>query len=168
MRFLFVLVIWFVFVGGLWGYIQQRDKSLDTSINHNPIEVLIDQTFSMEITPTFTIEADPFALSSDSSGAESLDVRLNGTRIQLPTDPLSRGNPILLEGVKGITAGHNEVYVKASPPLDESRLNHGIRIKILNGGSVITDQTVWGDQGALVSGTVSFKYISDVKESHDH
>lgn len=168
MRFFLVIAIWIVIVGGLTGYINKRDArrmEVQASIAPN-IEAI--GNFSIELTPTFSVEKDPFALTTSDAAASSVEVRLNGTPLILDSSDLKRGVTLRSEGVNGMLAGHNEIYVNASPPVSEDTLEHGIRVKLIQDRAVVADQTVWAEKGALVSGTVSFMYQEGEEESHDH
>ena len=168
MRFLLTILIWVLFVGGLWAYTWHRDAGFPAGPHETgPVETLAGE-FSLEITPTFSIEPDPFALQSESREAASLELSLNGRAIETAPETLSRGKTIQIHGLSGLQTGFNEIYVKASPPVTENMLAHGVRITVLDQGIALVDQTVWGGRGALVSGTVSFKLESATKEDHDH
>ena len=67
-----------------------------------------------------------------------------------------------------LIAGFNEFYVKASPPMSESHLDHGLRVRLLENGSALVDRTLWAEGGAVVAGTVSLTLGSEKGGSHDH
>lgn len=168
MRFILSIVIWFVLVGGLWLYISKRDASKLQTATVVPIGLSVVGAFSIEITPTFSTEKDPFALTTDNAGASTLELKLNSNPIVFPSDELQRGKVVLLENIEGLLNGHNEIYVKASPPLSENTLEHGIRIKLFEEDSLLVDKTIWSSQGALVSGTISFNHLVKKEDGHDH
>ncbi|MBT8360962.1 MAG: hypothetical protein KJO32_08395 [Deltaproteobacteria bacterium] len=168
MRFILSIVIWFIFVGGLWLYISQRDASRQQTATVVPIAPSVVGNFSIEITPTFSTEKDPFALTTENADASSFELKLNGTPIVFPYDELQRGKAVVLENIEGLLNGHNEIYVKASPPLSENTLEHGIRIKLFEEDSLLVDKTIWSSQGALVSGTISFNHLVKKEDGHDH
>ncbi len=168
MRFLLVVAIWIVIVGGLTSYINKRDErrmQVHASVAPN-IEVV--GNFAIELTPTFSIEKDPFALTTSDAGKTSVELRLNGTPLQLESGDLKRGVTVRLDEVSGMLAGHNEIYVNASPPVSEDTLEHGIRVKLIKDRAVVADKTVWAEKGSLVSGAVSFMYHEGEEASHDH
>jgi hypothetical protein len=129
--------------------------------------VLADQQYSLEITPTFSVEEDPFALNTAESESEQLEMTLNGNRISSGIQ-LERGQPQKIQNLKGVVDGHNEIYIKASPPVSQHTINHGIRIRLFENGNSIVDHTVWSSQGSLVSGTISFKTGLVQEDNHGH
>ncbi len=168
MRFLLVVTIWVVIVGGLWIYITQRDHRREQIIAPVPVDLSVEGRFAIEITPTFSVEKDPFALTTSDSSASHLEIKLNGREIVIDAGEILRGKTIRHEDVDGVLAGYNEIYVAASPPLAENTLEHGIRVKLFDESGLLVDQTVWAEQGALVSGTISFSRLLNEEDSHDH
>jgi len=168
MRFLLVIAIWIVIVGGLYGYVTKRDaRRLQVKA---PVaqDIRVGGNFSIEFTPTFSIEKDPFALTTSGSELPPVEIRLNGVALGLETNEIGRGVTQRLSGVSGILEGHNEIYVSASPPVSEDSLEHGIRVKLLQDRAVLVDKTLWSEQGSLVAGTVSFMHLKQEEEEHDH
>ena len=168
MRFLLVVVIWIVIVGGLWNYIFHRDAKRELIVAATPIDLTVKGQYALEITPTFSTEDDPFALKNSDNTASSFEVKLNGNALDMSVLEFQRGETIRNEKVGGVLTGHNEIYVNASPPLSENTLEHGIRVKFYQDNTLIVDRTVWADQGALVSGTISFNHSQTEEASHDH
>jgi len=168
MRFLLVVIIWIVIVGGLWSYVSHRDAKRQLIVAKTPIDLTVEGQFILEVTPTFSTEDDPFALTTSDGNASPFEVKLNGVEIAVNSPELQRGQSIRHEKVVGVLTGHNEIYVNASPPLSENDLEHGIRVKLFQNNTLVVDKTVWADQGALVSGTISFNYSETEEASHDH
>ena len=168
MRFFLVALIWVVIVGGLWGYISNRDARRQQAAPVASIDLSVSGNFAIEITPTFSTEQDPFALTTSQTETQPVDISLNGSPLVLPTEELIRGEMIRLESVPGVLAGHNEIYLSASPPLSESNLEQGVRIKVYEDSTLLADDTVWAEQGALVSGTVSFSLKRQEGDDHGH
>ncbi len=166
MRFFMVLVIWIVFIGGLRLYTWQRDAAIVKTVSTAYTETVLERVYSLEITPTFSIAEDPFALQTDDTSESLLEIRLNGKKINIPDEQMSRGTVLRIEKISGVLAGFNEIYIKASPPLTENMLDHGIRIRLLEEGAVVVDDTVWNTHGSLVSSTISFKMASMEEKNH--
>ena len=97
-----------------------------------------------------------------------IPLKLNGNALDMNILEFQRGETIRNEKVAGVLTGYNEIYVNASPPLSENTLEHGIRVKFYQDNTLIVDKTVWADQGALVSGTISFNHSQTEETSHDH
>ena len=168
MRFLLCLMIWIVFVGGLFAYTSHRDANLPEGPPPQKIEAHVEGDYLLELTPTFSIEQDPFALQSDSENTPSIDLRLNGQIITFPDMEMNRGKVIQIKDLPDMIAGFNEFYIKASPPISETDRHHGMRLRLLEGEYVIADETIWAGDGAIVSGTVNFKLAIEKDHHHDH
>jgi hypothetical protein len=169
MRFLLVVTIWVVIVGGLWSYIDHRDHNRGEQVHAAvPVDLSVEARFAIEITPTFSVEEDPFALTTTDTSAPLLEVKLNGSEIDVDAKEVLRGKTIRQENVKGVLSGHNEIYVAGSPPLAENTLEHGIRVKLFGDSGLLVDQTVWAENGALVSGTITFRHLQNEEKSHVH
>lgn len=168
MRFFLVISIWIVIVGGLWGYVSQRDAKRALIKAPTATNLAVEGLFSIEITPTFSLEEDPFALNTIDNPLPPIDVKLNGVALTLDTDDVVRGKTIRLGNVPGMLAGQNEIYINASPPISENTLEHGVRVKLFEDNDLVVDETIWAAQGALVSGTVSFSYKAKEEAGHDH
>lgn len=167
MRFILTAVIWLVILGGLWSYTRQRAAAEAVVRHENPVAHTVKEVYSLLLTPTFSLEADPFALKAGNAQAAAVELRLNGVELPLAENRLQRGQTLTLPNVKGLVQGNNEIYLRASPPLEESALEHGVRIRLLRGSVVAVDSTVWSQEGALVSGSVNFE-LTPTREEHDH
>ena len=155
MRFLLCIIIWVVFVGGLYLYVEQRDRGFVTeSVAVAAVETS-SQRISIELTPTFSVEDDPFALQTLEQKAP-FELRLNGMAVDIADLPINRGQTLFIRDHEVALGDHNEVFIKASPPVAESHLTHGIRLRLVSGDRVLADQTIWSSGGGLVSGSVAF------------
>ena len=168
MRFILVTIIWVVIVGGLWSYIANRDSRRLKAAPQPIADRSVEERFAIEITPTFSTEKDPFALTTSETTQKSLEIRLNSKVLPLSSQEVLRGEAIRLEDVAGMLTGHNEIYLSASPPISESTLEHGVRVRVFQNEDSIVDETIWSGQGALVSGTISFSYATEEEDGHGH
>ena len=166
MRFLISIAVWVGFVGGLFLYTGWRDARV-VSGTEVKTAAAAHRQYAIEITPTFSLEEDPFALRTDSGTEAPLELRLNGRLLPVPVENLRRGRPLKIEGVEGVVVGGNEIHIKASPPTGEGELDNCVRLRLFEEGVAVADATVWGSQGALVSGTVPFT-ISKEEADHGH
>ncbi|MBT8328372.1 MAG: hypothetical protein KJN87_01600 [Desulfofustis sp.] len=167
MRFLLCLVIWIVFVGGLYAYTEQRDRGF---VTENVVAIVDEKSpvrISIELTPTFSVEDDPFALQTDELKAP-FDIRLNGMAVDIANLTITRGQTLFIRDLEVALSDHNEIFIKASPPVAESHLTHGIRLRRLSKDLVLADQTIWSSGGGLVSGTVPFELPVIPEIDHDH
>ncbi len=166
MRFILTIIIWVVIVGGLWSYSKQRQIVEASIVRQNPTIAKVEDVYSLLLTPTFSIEPDPFALQTENTDG-AVELRLNGITIPVDADSLRRGKPWILDKVGGLVEGQNEIYVEASPPISESDLEHGVRVQVLKGEVAAVDSTLWSKQGSLVSGTIHFE-MKARDDQHDH
>lgn len=158
------LLFWIVFVGGLAFYMQHRAANVPAS---NPVVAVAraEGHFTLEITPTFAVEPDPFALVVDDATAPpALLVRLGAQEILRVTDRLEAGASLRLEPVTGLAAGINEIYLEASPPVDEIAKSYAVRMRLLRGGLMLADKTFWSSSGEKVSDILRFD-LKDTDES---
>lgn len=168
MRFFLCTLIWIIIVGGLWMYTWHRDAGRPDGPSEVKAVERIEGSYLLEITPTFSIEKDPFALQSDTRVTASLELRLNGRPLGVPAVEMSRGKVIQIQDLPDMQAGFNEFYISAAPPIMENMMDHGLRIKLSEGDTVIIDKTLWGSRGARVSGAVNFKLASKEEKPHEH
>jgi hypothetical protein len=169
MRFWLSVLIWIFFVGGLWAYTLHRDASLPQGPSQVAAPERLAGNYVLEITPTFSVEKDPFALDlDDGADTSGLELRLNGEALDLAPEDLGRGQAVTIQDGMNLVPGFNEVYVTASPPMAESHLTHGLRVRLLENGTVLKDQTLWGGQGAVVAGTIALILNAKKEVGHDH
>ena len=158
MRFVLVILIWVVFVGGLFAYTSRRaDLSSAPAVLPPALDAQAGARISLELTPTFSSTVDPFARRSDTEPPAPLTVRVNGQPLKPLPGELHHGRPVMIETPPSLRAGTNEILVTASPPLEDGSAAHGIRVRVLDGRRPIVDRTIWADGGARVSGVVSFE-----------
>lgn len=167
MRFLMALTTWIVFVGGLFGYTTWRDAKVPVGGAEAKMTIASEGAYSLEITPSFSLEEDPFALQTGSESAAPLELKLNGRLLPVPIENVRRGQPLKIDGIEGVVVGNNEIHLKASPPVGDTVLDNCVRIRLLEEGAAVADTTIWGSRGALVSGTVAFT-ITEEEAEHAH
>lgn len=157
-----------VIIGGMYTYMSKRDAVRMAVEPPAVLDSRVDKLLTVEITPTFSVEGDPFALQLEENTGSGFELKLNGETIPLQLAPV-RGEVIRIDSLSGVRKGHNEVYVKGAPPVSESHLENGIRVKVMEDGQVIADKTIWSSDGALASGTVFFDFeTAEQEDSHDH
>lgn len=150
-------------------YTVQRDAALPQGPAQVAAPKILTGSYVLEITPSFSIEKDPFALvmEEDASHPPGLEIRLNGRALEVDAEQIKRGKVIRITENLILSQGFNEFYVKASPPMAETDLDHGLRVRLLDRGVPLVDQTVWGSSGAVVAGTVSFSIVAQKEGIHD-
>ncbi len=166
MRFFLTIIIWIVILGGLFIYSRQRELAEARVQIQRPAITEARDAYTLQLTPTFSVESDPFALEIEEDTSSGVKLSLNGTPLPVAAKKLQRGVPWKLEGVDGLVMGNNEIYIQASPPLTEGSLEHGVRVQLLGSGAVVVDRTIWSNQGSLVSGTIHFQLEEEAHEGH--
>lgn len=149
MRIVLALLIWVVLAGGLALYMHNR-----STVQSAPEMVLhaAHGEFAVEVTTTFPLEPDPFALRSDGNeDASALVVRVNGREVLRRTERVEPGAPIVVERITGLAQGDNEFYVEATPPLNMVGRSQAVRVRVLQDSSVIADHSLWSDQGNRIA-----------------
>ena len=168
MRFILVALIWLVLIGGLSFYIQQRDARIPPRAEAQVSLQAVSGNYALELTPTFGAAPDPFALQVEGEAPATLLVRLDGQPVYRSEAPLVRGETLRIAPLEGLVAGRNELYVEATPAFDEAHLSHALRVRLLRDGIELLDQTLWGEAGRKVSGSVAFTLAAPAEEAHDH
>lgn len=153
MRLALVAAIWIVLLGGLVLFMHSREENTQT------LEMIFESAaakYGLELVTTFAVEPDPFALQTDASDAPAaLLVRLNGKEVMRKSKRLERGAPIKLESVPDLLRGHNEFYIEANPPLEQSSGANAVRMRLLRDGSPIAEKTLWAEPGGKIAATFS-------------
>ena len=150
MRLVLVLILWAAIIGGVTLYMEHRGGRAVSAVSLSAPE-LADRHFILEVTATFDAEPDPFALRTDGSAGAGIVVRRGGEEI-LRSDTLRAGEPVTVP-VEGLRAGVNEFVFEAAPPSGEVGRAAGLRLRLLEGLSVVADRTYWAEGGAVVAGT---------------
>jgi len=168
MRFALTALIWLLLVGGLSLYIQQRDRRLPRGVPAPVTETAPGEDYALEITPTFSPVPDPFVLQDDPAATATMVVRLGGRELFRGGQSLPAGRTVSIQPLAGVVVGHNELYLRASPPTSEALLDHAVRVRLLQGGRELLDQTLWGRNGATVAGTIPFVVGKSTENGHGH
>ncbi len=167
MRFTLTALAWLLMLGGLSLYIHQRDLQKPALLQAPVQKGLTAWEFTLELTATFSPEADPFALQGDDTAAAPLVVR-TATQELYRAATLEPGVVVQVNPVHGLLEGRNELYVQAQPPVDEAGRDHAVRVRLLQSSRVLVDQTIWGQGGASVAGTIPFTLEAHGEEPHGH
>jgi hypothetical protein len=126
--------------------------------------------FALEITTTFDLDTDPFALRTDSrTAAPALMVRINGREVLSRSEKIERGMTIRLTPVRDFVQGHNELYIEANPPLDHTAESLAVRIRVFRGNQPVADQTIWSEAGSKIAAALPMDIQPErTPEKHPH
>lgn len=167
MRIFFVLFLWIAMIGGLTLYMHDRDAHAPVAATAVKLSAA-EGKYSVEVTPTFSAEPDPFALVSDRDAAAALTVTLRGREILARNDDVRPGVPILVDDIEGLVAGDNELLLEASPPNSEADQRHFVQLRVLKDGLPAAEETFWSEGGATVSGTLHFSLRETEGDANAH
>jgi hypothetical protein len=173
MRIFVTVIVWVVFIGGLTLYMKHRDSVDYLEDNFHEFK-MVEKLYTLEVTPSFILESDPFALTIDrqDSPPALLVVRLGDHEILKVDDPLTISETFTVEPLDGLVVGENEIYVEASPSVDHFTTQNALRVRIIENGYPLAEKTIWSPPGAKVSGTFQFTLKTDNNnfsgDNHDH
>jgi len=169
MRPILAFLIWVVFIGGLAAYMHTRE----TAARVRPVELKSAVgSYALEITPTFNVEPDPFALRTDDGTSDkALLIRVNGQDILKMSDRVERGSPIRVEPLTGLVDGANEIYLEATPPIEVAGRSFALRVRLFRDGSEFADRTFWTEGGSKIATSFPVKIEPEgtpEKDRHEH
>jgi hypothetical protein len=154
MRPLAAILVCVVFIGVTALFTRERVTRGEAL---GPSQALIDERITLEIVPTFPLEADPFALKGEAEEAgPALTAGVNGVEVLRVGGPVEAGDSVRVSPVPGLAKGVNEVFVEGCPPSGRRGRVAGIRIRILRGEEILEEKVLWSDHSEKVSGTLTF------------
>ena len=168
MRFLLTVLVWLIMVGGLAVYIDQRDRRPRTESQVVAEVAAPVEEYTLELTPTFSTAADPFALSGDRTASATMVARLGERELFRSEKPLPAGLPVSVHPVAGLVIGRNELFLRAAPPASDALKDHAVRVRLLRGSRIVFDETLWGKSGAAVAGSIPFTLAGTTEAKHGH
>jgi hypothetical protein len=151
MRIVLAVFVWVALIGGLATYMQAREH-VKPAVKHE-FRHATDR-YDLEITTTFSMEPDPFALRTDDAAPPALVVKLNGMEVLRRTDRVESGDPIRLENLPGVMQGTNEVYLEANPPLEKQSGSYAVRVRLFRDQETLLDRSLWSEPGGRISSAV--------------
>jgi hypothetical protein len=163
-RIIAAILVWVLFLGGMSLYMHAREHSDTVSIKPSGFQIAKDR-YSLEITPTFSLQPDPFALQLDNDNTQyTLLVRMGKKEILKISDRMEAGAPIKIDPLEGVTVGYNELYIEASPSIELSSQSQAVRVRILRGNQSVFEKTIWTIPGGKAVDTVYFGVDIQSKE----
>jgi hypothetical protein len=159
LRFVLVILAWLICVGGVAYYMRAREPFYfaDTTREHL-VPRSLTTPLDLELMLTFDPQPDPFALSDRGSGTPpGVRIRINDHVVAELSEGIRPGSPWLKKNIEGAVAGPNELYVEATPPVEESETRQAVRIRLFQDGRTVADHTFWNEGGEKVTGTLPFQ-----------
>lgn len=164
MRILGAFLAWVVIAGGVHVYLERRAPP-------PPPEAYVERhaegVYALEVTPSFGVAPDAFALDlGDGDAKPALVVKLKGKDVLRETKKLEAGKPVLVAPLEGVAIGLNEFYVSANPPSETINRANAVRVRVLRDGQPLggAERTLWSVAGTAVEGT----FTLDVPEPAVH
>ena len=156
MRIFLAIIVWVLFIGGLTLYMKHRGPA-DFSPHQMHEFKKVEKMYTLEITPSFMIESDPFALTFDSrNSSPAILVRLGEYEILKVEEPSLTADTFKVEISQNLFFGENEIYIEASPPSDQVLTQNALRVRIIENGYPVAEKTIWSPPGAKLAGTFHF------------
>jgi len=168
MRVAAALVLWVVVLGGLDLYMARFDRSPSVTTSASR-QLRTGATYSMELTTTFGVEPDPFALNTDASREPAtLIVRLGSYEILRETQRVEAGAPFLVSPIQGMTPGLNEFFVEANMSLESSGRSFALRLRLMRDGLPVAEKTFWSEGQNKITGTFQVDIEEDKQDGESH
>lgn len=165
-RFVYVLLVWGVLLGGLQGFLRLRGHAPKTLVAERETAT---GAYRLEVTLTFAVEPDPFALVTDANDRPpALVIQLQGQDILRVTDRLEAGRPLVVTSVPGLKSGVNEFLVAAYPPQEEAWSANALRLRVLQDQRVLADHTVWSIPPEPILATMVVDIPAAAQSEEDH
>lgn len=159
MRFVAVIFIWIILIGGLKLFLSARQTPRDIE---QPQPTSAQNDYHLDFTCTFTAKPDPFALDVDEThGALAVSILLAGQILYQATDAIEAGQIITVTPLPDLKIGKNEFYIEGHPPVDHADKAHAMRLRFYRNNQVLQEKTFWADSGESVTGS----FIVSIDES---
>lgn len=160
--------IWLVIVGGVSLFMRQENQAATAMAPPERHTTYAAGDFSLEVTTTFPLQPDPFALTADDSGQQAaLNISLGGQRI-FSAEELPAHLPRRIHPLPDLVLGKNEFLVTATPPLDavDNTASYAVRLRLLRGDAPVAQDTFWASQGATITGALRVD-LAQPGENHE-
>lgn len=128
----------------------------------------VEGVFALQVTTTFAVEPDPFALRTERNEASALLVKLNGNEILRKTDKVQAGAPIRVEPVPGLIDGRNEFYLEANPPVGLANLSYAVRVQLFRDEQLVAERSFWSEPGSRIASSFQVSISKETKPKDDH
>lgn len=166
MRFVAVIVIWIILIGGLQLFLGHR-RSLAPIENY--IQAHASGLYRLDITSTFTAKPDPFALNIENDNSSSaVVIQLGGHDIFNTNESIEAGRAITITPLPDLQIGKNEFYIEINPPLDQAQ---AVRIRLFQDDRLIQQKSFWSEPGERLVGTFTVdisEHATQEDSDHDH
>lgn len=150
MRFILTAAVWTVIIALLSLLFSARDGNIP-SVQNKKVSVYTQVSF--EITTTFAVEDDPFALSIGDEAA-AFEMLLDGKTVFSKKEGIKDRESFETENFE-VTKGTHELFIKANP--SDNSISQAVRIRVLEHGNPLSEKTFWFTPGQIVNASYIFE-----------
>ncbi|PLX71139.1 MAG: hypothetical protein C0602_02545 [Denitrovibrio sp.] len=160
MRFILTAAVWAVIlalVSFVFSIRGMESGPIDKEVKEKHAEV------SFEITATFSVEDDPFALNiGDKKSA--FELVLDGQTVFSAEKGINDRVSFTTESFE-LSTGKHELFVKANP--SDTRISQAVRVQVLLSGNPISSETYWFNPGQAVNAAHVFE-VTEKGSQNEH
>lgn len=139
--------------------------SFANSVRREPVELQVDYSsgdFSVKIERTFDCAGDPIF------GTESLKVLFKGEKVFAKLESLPAGESVVVEDIRGVEVGENELFVSANMASATSGLG-AIKVVVFRNDIPVAEKLITSEPGlTAVGGPIVFTIPGEKAEEHKH
>ncbi len=167
-RLVAVILIWVVLVGGLSLFVN-RERNEAAAVYVPPKQAASD--YWLEVTPTFSVTSDPFALQVGDESSGGLVIWLQNREVLRIHDDLQEGLPIEVKPLEGLVVGENEFFIKAQPAEADIANANALRLRLFHGTDLLLVETFWSEPSNPIIATTRIRITEPgdtPRDNHDH
>jgi hypothetical protein len=165
MRFIAIIIIWVVLIGGLKLFLGHRQALVPLQ---SQIRNQVTGDYRLDLTSTFTAQEDPFALNVDQTESTSaVVIQLGGQDIFPKNKTIEAGKVLNVRDLPDLVLGRNEFYIEVNPPTDQAQKAQAVRLRFFQGDQLMQQKSFWSEPGERLAGTFTVT-IAEAHENHDH
>ncbi len=166
LRILMALAVWALLMGGVGLYMERREM---TGTAPEYIRPEAPGVYALEVTTSFVVEPDPFAVQLDESQAPAaLVLRMGKQELIRRAEKLEAGEGVKVERVEGLVVGRNEFFIEANPPTEQIQRAHAVRVRITRDGAPVADRTFWTEPGAKLAAAFELEIVAGEGKNVEH
>lgn len=165
MRFIAIIIIWVVLIGGLKLFLNHRQALI-------PMQTLTRNhatgQYRLELTSTFTAKEDPFALQvTENSTSSAVVIQLGGKNLFPANRSIEAGKALEITPLPDLVVGLNEFYIEANPPTDQAQQSQALRLRLFQDDHLIDQKSFWSEPGGRLAGTFTVTIAETLSQEHD-
>lgn len=160
MRFILTAVVWIIIMSAVTLLFSARGANSEAA----QTEIIkLSYPVSFEVTTTFSVEKDPFALNIGEEKA-AFSISLDGENVYSTEEGIS-DRVTFVTHEYNVAPGKHEVFIKANQ--SEKGLSHAVRVRVLVAGNPLSDETYWFSADQTINASHIFTLeTKDEKNEH--